>query len=220
MGDKVSIRELYKIQKKVTLKDNSGNEADVIIRVVPSSVKREALKLAKKERASYKRKLAAKDSDEALLLEEEIESLSVEDLQRELSIFKEIDIKNELYPEIADKDIYKDCNDLDSNEKFNKELDSAVEKQMKKYNSNLSHDENELRRLVRDIRARIMLDSFFLQSFNETIILHALRNPDNPDEKIFKDIDEMMENLHGGLFMELIGEYFSLDNKSGDDVKK
>ena len=223
MGKKVSITDLYKIEKTVIIEDkDTDKEADVLLRIISDNSKEEVIRYANEKKVELANKLKDKSSVERISLEEMVVNAPINTLELKLDLLKQQLIQNEVYLELRLNDKYKDLMDseIEDNEEFNKDYTELKKKRAEEYLASLDKSEDNLRRELRDLNIKVMLNSFHTHSFNEMTLAHAIRNPEDPSKRLFNSVAEMKDNIFGDTYMQLIDKYYSLrGNMSENDVK-
>lgn len=223
MGNKVSLKDLYKIEKVVTIKDEkTGNESDICLRIVSDSGREDAIKHANKEKADLAKKLVDKDSPEYFALKEQVKNSPASTLEIKIKVIKESLVGDKVYLSLRANDKYKEMDDseLADNEEFQNSYLEERNKLAKIYFDKLNKSEENLRKELTDLQLKSMLNSFFMHSFNEKILVHAIRNPEDSSKRFFDSIEEMKDNSFGNSYVQLIEEYYGLSgNKTENDIK-
>jgi len=223
MGKKVSITDLYKIEKTVIIEDkDTDKEADVLLRIISDNSKEEVIRYANEKKVELANKLKDKSSVERISLEEMVVNAPINTLELKLDLLKQQLIQNEVYLELRLNDKYKDLMDseIEDNEEFNKDYTELKKKRAEEYLASLDKNEANLRKELRDLNIKVLLNSFHTHSFNEMTLAHAIRNPEDPSKRLFNSVSEMKDNIFGDTYMQLIDKYYSLrGNMSENDVK-
>jgi len=220
---KISIKDLYKIEKVVTVKDEkTGNEADVCLRIISDSGREDAIRYANKEKAELAKKLEDKDSPEYFALKEQIKNSPVDTLELKIKIIKESLVGDEAYLALRADDKYKELDDgeLSDSEDFQDAYLKERSKIADEYLEKLDKNENNLRKELMDLQLKSMLNSFFMHSFNEKILVHAIRDPEDSSKRLFDSVEKMKDNFFGDSYVQLIEKYYGLSgNKTENDIK-
>lgn len=221
MGKKVSIKDLYKIEKKVTVTDDSDREAEVVLRIISDGARAEALDAANESRAELKRKLDDPNSKESILMAEDLDAMPIENIKRHIGILKRRVFYEELFIPLRGSKKYSDKSnkELGEDEEFQKALNSAVDEELEKYNKKIKDDEESLKRELKSLRVDLALDSCHLKGFNEVSMLNAIRDPEDSNKRLFDSVEEMRGSFFGDTYIKLMNAYYSLDDKTGDEVK-
>lgn len=219
MGNKVSLRDLYKVEKVVTIADDYGNEADVTLRVVPNSVKRESIDYANEKRVEMLKRLKDRESKESLLIDESLNKLTDIDAKDELAICQRARIFQAVYESAASLDEFKDIEDLENNKEFSKKVEEKLDADVEDYRKSLTTNREELIGELRQIRHDAVLNSFFIANFWEYLIFHAVRDTADPTKTYFESVEDMRSGVFGKTYQILQDEYNSLE-VTGAEVKK
>jgi len=219
MGE-LGLSDLYKIEKEVPVKDKQGNEVKILMRTISDADKREAREAGREARADLLVKLEDPKSKESVLLRETLGKLSVESVKRELAIHKISSLakRDEISNKIKSRDKFK--NVAEDSEEFLLAMDDAVDKEVSKIAANLKGSSDVLKKELQEIKVNLMLDSIFVEAFNELVLLYAIRDKANPDNPLFETVQGMTKCFRGDIREQLRVGYYNLDSKDADDVKK
>ena len=220
---KISIKDLYKIEKVVTVKDEkTGNEADVCLRIISDSGREDAIRYANKEKTELAKKLEDKDSPEYFALKEQIVNSPMDTLELKIKIIKESLVSDKVYLALRANDKYKELEDgeLADSEDFQDTYLKERSKIADEYFKQLDKSENNLRKELMDLQIKSMLNSFFMHSFNEKILVHAIRDSEDSSKRLFDSVEKMKDNFFGDSYVQLVAKYYGLSgNKTENDIK-
>jgi hypothetical protein len=220
--EEVSIDQLFKVSEVIEIKDEERKKkSKAHLRVLSDIEKKKAADYATMKRAELKRKFDDPNSDESVVLNEDLENKLLEAVKIEIMFSKKRTLYAEVFNTLRKVEEYNDKTDKDlfKDEKFNERMEKELEKTVEKYLKSLGEDEKKLKNELRSLRIDLMLDTFYLRNSNEKTLQLALKNPKDTSKYLFKDVDTMMGSFFGTSYKQLMDAYYELEGFTDRDAK-